>query len=193
MFWFSLQLLSETFLILRRTERDMIKNVYRSSCNVLVIVWQILMEIEFSRQTFKKQSNMKLHENPSSGSRIFPCWTDVRSDGHNETGQSLFFPPFLETRLKKTPQVSQWKFFSEVRRTANISPVTLLSSCSLASPKGRVELHLLSDQLLIETKVCAIGLLWAWEERELDTFQNQSVHWKRNWLKLCSYTCCWHS
>ena len=30
-FWFALQGLSETFPILRRNERDMIKNVYRSS------------------------------------------------------------------------------------------------------------------------------------------------------------------
>jgi len=37
-FWFSLQLLSETFLILRRTERDVIKNVYRSSCEVPFIL-----------------------------------------------------------------------------------------------------------------------------------------------------------
>jgi len=37
-FWFSLQLLSETFLILRRTQRDMLINVYRSSCKVPVIV-----------------------------------------------------------------------------------------------------------------------------------------------------------
>jgi len=37
-FWFYLQLLSETFLILRRTERDMIKNLYRSSCKVTVIL-----------------------------------------------------------------------------------------------------------------------------------------------------------
>ena len=33
-FWFSLQLLSETFLIIRRRERDMIKNLYCSSCTV---------------------------------------------------------------------------------------------------------------------------------------------------------------
>ena len=38
LFSLPLQLLSETFLILRGTERDMVKNVYRSSCTVPVIV-----------------------------------------------------------------------------------------------------------------------------------------------------------
>ena len=33
-----LHLLSETFVILRRTERDMIENVYRSSCKVPFIL-----------------------------------------------------------------------------------------------------------------------------------------------------------
>jgi hypothetical protein len=37
-FWFSLQLLSETFLILKRTEWDIIINVHRSSCKVPVIL-----------------------------------------------------------------------------------------------------------------------------------------------------------
>ena len=36
MFWFSLQISSETFLILRRNERDMITNVYWSSCKALL-------------------------------------------------------------------------------------------------------------------------------------------------------------
>jgi hypothetical protein len=34
MFWFPLQLLSEIFLTLRRTERDMTKNIYWCSCTV---------------------------------------------------------------------------------------------------------------------------------------------------------------
>jgi len=37
-FWFLLQLLSEKVLSLKRTERDMIKNVYCSSCEVPVIL-----------------------------------------------------------------------------------------------------------------------------------------------------------
>ena len=37
-FWFSLQSLSETFLILRKNERVMIKTVYRSSCTVPAIL-----------------------------------------------------------------------------------------------------------------------------------------------------------
>ena len=38
-FWFSLQLLSETFLVLRRIQRDMVKNVYWPSCNAPLFRW----------------------------------------------------------------------------------------------------------------------------------------------------------
>jgi hypothetical protein len=38
---------------------------------------QILNKLEFSWQIFKKSSNIKFHENQSSGSRAVPCrWTD---------------------------------------------------------------------------------------------------------------------
>jgi len=64
--------LSKTLAILGMTERDMITNVYRSACKVSVISCEVLMEIEISRQSFEKYSNVKFHENPSSGSREFP-------------------------------------------------------------------------------------------------------------------------
>ena len=50
-FWFSLQLLSETFLILRRNERDVTKNIYWSACKVPAFL-VTFNEAEVSRQSF---------------------------------------------------------------------------------------------------------------------------------------------
>jgi hypothetical protein len=82
---FSLQILSETVLILRRNERDMIKiciglrysNLYSRL---------ILMKLEFSRQIFEKTSKIKFHENRSSGSRVVHVdrRTDEQMDRHDE-------------------------------------------------------------------------------------------------------------
>ena len=78
-FWVSLQLLSETFLILRRSERDMIKNVYWSSCKVQVIlVWSEtnwIFSTEF-RKVHKYQMSWKFFVlEPSCSMR-----TDRRTD-----------------------------------------------------------------------------------------------------------------
>jgi hypothetical protein len=51
-FWFSLQLLSIIFLILRRNERDIIKNVHWSSYNTHYSC-QTLMTLERSQQIFE--------------------------------------------------------------------------------------------------------------------------------------------
>ena len=78
-FWFSLQLLSATFLVLRRNEWDMIRNVHWSSRKVPFIVVRFYRNLNFLHRFSKKSSIVKLHENPSGGVRVVPC---VRTDRH---------------------------------------------------------------------------------------------------------------
>ena len=73
LFWFSLQFLSEIFLILRKIQRGIIINVNRSSCKVPVILARFKINLDFLRRHSMKYSNAKFHENPSSGSRFVPC------------------------------------------------------------------------------------------------------------------------
>ena len=66
--WFSLQMLSVTFLIIRRIPRDIIVTLRRSSCKVTVILSDF-NETWISGQIFEKFSNIKFRENPY----ILPC------------------------------------------------------------------------------------------------------------------------
>ena len=61
-FWFSVKLLSETFPILRRSQRDIIMNVHRSSCKVPVIFVRFQSNWIFStyfRKILKYQISLK--------------------------------------------------------------------------------------------------------------------------------------
>ena len=66
--WFSLQFCLKYFSFWEEFSEILSKCKY-------FVMWstryssQILMELEFSRKIFEKYSNMKFHENPSSGSR----------------------------------------------------------------------------------------------------------------------------
>jgi len=68
-FSFTLNLLSETFLILQKVEQDII-NVHMYSRKAPVNSCQISMKLQFS----KKYSNIKFHGTPSSDSRVVPRW-----------------------------------------------------------------------------------------------------------------------
>ena len=78
--WFRLQLLSEGFLILllRRTERDLIKIISWYSCKVSIILVRFEWKLNFF-ELLSKISNIKFHENPSSGSPVVPC--RMQTDG----------------------------------------------------------------------------------------------------------------
>ena len=62
------------FLILGSVHRDMIKNVFWSSCKVRIrYSCQILVKIEFYRQILEKSSNIRFHKISYSESRVMSC------------------------------------------------------------------------------------------------------------------------
>jgi hypothetical protein len=79
----------ETFLVLRRNKRDMIKTVYWSSRKV-PLSCPVLMKIEFSRQIFEKYPYIKFRENPFSGTEFY-AGRQMDTDGYEtNSGVSQF-------------------------------------------------------------------------------------------------------
>ena len=82
-FWFSVQLLSETFLILRRNERDVMKNVFRSACKVPDILSDFNETWIFSRDFRKFLKYEILWKSVQWETRCF-MRTDGQMDRHDE-------------------------------------------------------------------------------------------------------------
>ena len=75
----------ETFLIPRRNERDMIKNVTWYSCKVRVIIVRFKYGLNFLDRFSEKYPDIKFNENPPSGRRGVQCErTDGRTDGRTD-------------------------------------------------------------------------------------------------------------
>jgi hypothetical protein len=71
-FWFSVQLLSKTFLILRRIRLDIFINVRRSSCKVMLSDFNATW---ISRPIFEKFSDTEFHLSPME----VEFWADGRT------------------------------------------------------------------------------------------------------------------
>jgi len=67
-------------------------------CRPWLVRLYYIFPLEFSGQIFEKSSNIKLHENPSSGSRVVACGRTYRqTDGHDETNSPSSQLPGLQS------------------------------------------------------------------------------------------------
>ena len=98
---FSLQLLFQTFLILRRIQQDIAINVNTSSYKVPVILVRFWCNLNVrDRFSKKKKSSTKFHQNSYSACRVVPCGRlDGRTDRCNASNSR--FLQFCERAWKQ--------------------------------------------------------------------------------------------
>jgi hypothetical protein len=115
-FWFSLQLLSETFLILIRIQRDIIINVRRSSCKAPLFLsdfnetWILLTDF---RKIFKYQISWKCVQWEPSCS--------MRTDRHDE--DKLLFAIFWTRLTTYVSTLPVHSFMTHTQRCIAMSDV----------------------------------------------------------------------
>ena len=112
MFWFSLQLLSEIFLILRRAQGDSIINVlHRSSRNCTLFFLDFNKNWTFSTFFRKKYSNIWFHKNLSSGNWGLPRGqTETEAVRQIDITKPIFvFRNFTNSRERDKNEISKGK------------------------------------------------------------------------------------
>jgi len=108
-FWISLQLLSVTFLILRRNERDVITDVYRSSCKVPVIVVRFQRNYNFLDRFFSKNTQMSnFMKFRPVGAQLF--YADERTD---MTKLIVFFSQLYRRAQRQFYSLWRWSTRAE--------------------------------------------------------------------------------
>ena len=78
-FLFSLKLLFETLLIIRRIQRDIVIEVKTSSCKLSVIFVRFQLNLNFLDRFWKKVSDIKFNQIRSVGAELFHA--DGQTDG----------------------------------------------------------------------------------------------------------------
>jgi hypothetical protein len=111
-----LQRLCETCLILRRIQLNSAINVHRSSHKAPIILLEFRKIWFFSADFRKNFSNIKCHENSSSGSRVVP-WR--RTD---KTQLMVDYRNFANAPKKCCPNVTSVNLWSTVVLTAHRTP-----------------------------------------------------------------------
>jgi hypothetical protein len=140
-FWFSLRLLSETFLILRRTERDIITHVHGSSSYVLILSY---FNLNWYVETdFRKILKCLFMESHLVGAELFR--TDRQTDRQTLT---VVFRNFAKAPLTvpcTTMNTAGCNGISEAsgRSIFTIDPERFLSPCNhpLGFPYNLLYLH----------------------------------------------------
>jgi hypothetical protein len=94
-FWFSVQLLSETFLILRRIQQDIIINIHRSSCKVPVILVRFWWNLNLLDRVSKNTQVSNFMKIRPVGAELFHA--DRQTDRQTDMKLTVAFRNFAKT------------------------------------------------------------------------------------------------
>jgi len=108
-FWFSLQLLSQTFLILRAIRRDTVINVHSFSCKIPVILVRCYSNFKLLDRFSKKSANIKFRTGMRPKTQSIPA-QNVTSLSKNPLTGHFIHPDYKlksgQRRYTKTQKVS---------------------------------------------------------------------------------------